>query len=92
MSDGRLTHDAHKSRQSTNTNASSGRRKGPELDFRDSWMFNVAAYKLDRLLDSTWFPSVSRARTGSLPAAITWWVDDVLMDEGGPPEAGRAFP
>jgi hypothetical protein len=52
-----------------------------ELDFRDSYRNNVAAYRLDRLLGLGMVPvSVvriyDRKRCG-----FTWWVDDVLMDE-----------
>jgi hypothetical protein len=56
--------------------------RGTEFNFRDSWTFNVAGYKLDRLLGLHMVPvSVSR-RYRSKPSAFTWWVDDVAMDEG----------
>ena len=52
-----------------------------EMDFRDSWRNNVAAYRLDRLLALHMIPvSVSRSHQGKA-AAFTWWVDDVLMTE-----------
>lgn len=57
---------------------------------------NVAAYELDQLLELNLVsPSVERTVNGR-PAALTWWVDDVLMDELsrrrqniGPPELHR---
>lgn len=53
-----------------------------ERDFRDSWKFNVAAYRLAKLLGLTDMVPVSVARVvDGRPAAVTWWVDDVLMDE-----------
>jgi hypothetical protein len=53
----------------------------PELDFRDSYKHNVAAYRIDRLLGLGMVPvSVVRVFRGR-SAAFTWWVDDVLMDE-----------
>jgi len=53
----------------------------PEMDFRDSYRHNVAAYRLDRLLGLDMVPvSVVRVYRGD-SAAFTWWVDDVLMDE-----------
>lgn len=53
----------------------------PELDFRDSYKHNVAAYRLDRLLGLGMVPvSVVRVFHGR-DAAFTWWVDDVRMDE-----------
>jgi hypothetical protein len=44
-------------------------------------MYNVAAYRLDRLIGLNLIPvSVSRSWR-SESGAFTWWVDDVLMDE-----------
>jgi hypothetical protein len=52
-----------------------------ELDFRDSWRNNVAAYRLDRLLGLGMVPvSVPRSYEGK-SAAFTWWLDDVAMTE-----------
>ena len=81
LSDGRLTHDA--SIQSIDEYKREFRTAmGVEFDFRDSWMFNVAGYKIDRLIGLNMVP-VSIARTHrSTPSAWTWWIDDVLMDEG----------
>ena len=81
LSDGKLTHDAHiqnidETKREFRTN------QGVEFDFRDSWTFNVAAYKIDRLIGLNMVPvSISRTHR-STPAAWTWWIDDVLMDEG----------
>jgi hypothetical protein len=81
LSDGTLTHDASiqiidDSRREFVTN------RGTELNFRDSWQFNMAAYLLDKLLAIDMIPATVerpyKGRTGS----FTWWVDDVLMDEG----------
>jgi hypothetical protein len=47
----------------------------------DSWRFNIAVYKIDRLLNLNVVPvAVSRPFEGT-PAAFSWWVDSVLMDE-----------
>ena len=81
LNDGKMTHDAHiqfidESKREFQTG------KGTEFNFRDSWTFNVAGYKLDRLIGMNMVPvSVSR-RYQSKPSAFTWWVDDVAMDEG----------
>jgi hypothetical protein len=52
-----------------------------ELDFRDSYRNNVAAYRLDRLIGLQMVPVTVVRREGTLPTSFTWWVDDVLMDE-----------
>lgn len=56
--------------------------RGVEFDFRDSWTFNVAAYRIDRLIGLNMVPVSVERRYRSAPSAFTWWLDDVLMDEG----------
>jgi hypothetical protein len=80
LSDGRITHDA-----SIQTIDEFKQRfesdRGTEFNFRDTWRFNVAAYRLDRLLELGMIPpSVERAHNGK-HGSFTWWVDDVMMDE-----------
>jgi hypothetical protein len=51
-------------------------------NFRDSYKYNIAAYRLDRLLGLGMVPvSIERSILGD-PGALTWWVDDVSMTEG----------
>ena len=81
LSDGTITHDAHIQTVDEYKREFRGLNT-LELDFRDSWTFNVAAYKLDRLIGLNMTPVSVPGRFRSDPAAITWWVDDVMMDEG----------
>jgi hypothetical protein len=78
---GDVTHDAHVQTvdQSLREFKSA---KGTEFNFRDKWQFNLAAYKLDRLMDLRLVPVTVERRFRTEPASFTWWVDDVLMDEG----------
>ena len=81
LSDGTLTHDAQ-IQTIDETKREFRTKQGLELNFRDSWHFNVAAYRIDRLLRLELVP-VSVARSWrNTPGAFTWWIDDVLMDEG----------
>jgi len=80
LSDGIVTHDA--SIQTIDeTRAVFQTARGTELNFRDSWRFNVAAYRLDRLLGLGMIPTTVERRYGAGVGSFTWWVDDVLMDE-----------
>ena len=54
---------------------------GTELNFRDTYKFNIAAYRLDRLINLRMVPvSVERSVQGK-SASVTWWVDNVQMME-----------
>ena len=81
LSDGRITHDAQIQTVNVSKIQTQGNRGNVELNFKDSYRFNIAGYRLARLLGLDNVPmSVERNVEGS-PAAVTWWVDDVLMDE-----------
>ena len=82
LSDGRITHDAHIQTVDISKTLFQPDRGPSEMNFKDSYRYNIAGYRLARLLDLDNVPvSVERSVEGS-PAAVTWWVDDVLMDEG----------
>ncbi|RPI28338.1 MAG: hypothetical protein EHM61_05445 [Acidobacteria bacterium] len=54
---------------------------GTELNFKDSYKFNIAAYRLALLLGlDNVPPSVERSYERQR-AAFTWWIDDVMFDE-----------
>jgi hypothetical protein len=80
LNDGETTHAAHlqtideyKSQfQSMN---------GTELNFRDCYKFNIAAYKLDRMLGLNMVPVSVERKVEGMTGAVTWWVDDILMME-----------
>lgn len=81
LTDGPLTHDAHIQTIDEHLQRFAGSNGGVEFDFRDSWTFNLAAYKIDRLIGLNLVP-VSVARPHAYKeAAYTWWLDDVMMDE-----------
>jgi hypothetical protein len=80
LSDGRLTHDV--SIQCVDTYALVFRtEKGTEINFSDSYKFNIAAYRLALLLGLDCVPPSIQRSYQRKPAAFTWWIDDVMMDE-----------
>lgn len=81
LSDGTLTHDAQI--QTIDDRRTVFDAPGAvEFNFQDSWKFNVAAYKLDRLIGLGMVPVTVSRTWKSSRAAFTWWLDDVAMDEG----------
>jgi hypothetical protein len=77
LSDGTLKHDA-----SVQTIDESKQFFLGEIGFKDTYKFNIAAWKVARLigLEDMVPPSVRRTFDGKA-AAYTWWVDDITMDE-----------
>jgi len=80
LTDGQLTHDAHiQTVDIAQQVFESGRNT--ELNFKDTYRYNIAGYRVAKLVGLTTVPmSVERNIDGKV-AAITWWVDDVQMDE-----------
>jgi hypothetical protein len=62
-------------------------KTGTEMDFKDSWQFDVAAYELDKLLGLNMVPvTVARKYNGEM-GMVQWWVPDA-MTEGDRKEKG----
>lgn len=79
LTDGKISHRAH-IQIIDEAKARFEGTMGSEINFRDTWKFNVAAYKLDRLLDINLTPvSVERTHGGST-GSFTWWIDDAMME------------
>jgi hypothetical protein len=91
LTDGRITHDA-----SIQTVDEFKQRfestRGTEFNFYDTWRYNVAAYRLDRLLGLDMIPPSVERTFASKKGSFTWWVDDVLMDEGARLESKASAP
>ena len=81
LTDGRITHDAHVQtvdiRKPVYTTP-----KGTEFNFTDSYKYNIAGYRLDKILGLGMVPVSVKRKVGRNSAAVTWWIDDVLMTEG----------
>ena len=80
LSDGKLTHDAH-IQHVDESEPSFELATGYELNFRDSYKFNIAAYRLDRMLGLGMIPPAVERKIDGKPAALSWWIDDVMMTE-----------
>jgi hypothetical protein len=80
MTDGHITHDVHIQNVDISQSVFEA-GKSTELNFKDSYRYNVAGYRLAQLLGLNTVPmSVQRVVNGK-DSALTWWVDDVKMDE-----------
>jgi hypothetical protein len=82
LSDGTLTHDVHVQTIDQYKSTYQDDTGRVELNFKDTYKFNIAGWKMAQAfgLDDMVPPSVERTYQGS-KAAFTWWVDDYMMDE-----------
>ena len=83
LSDGRVTHDAQiqtvdEARALFEAGAKS------EVNFKDTYKFNIAAYELARLIGLDNVPMSVERRVQDKTAAMTWWLDDLLIVDGKP--------
>jgi hypothetical protein len=80
FSDGTITHDAHVQSIDESKAKFEGQR-GVEMNFKDTWRFNIAAYKLGVLLGIGDMipPSIERKINGT-SCAVTWWIDNTMME------------
>ena len=67
--DGTFTHDAHIQVVEI------------ERPVFDLWRYNIAGYRLARLLGMDNVPMSVERQVEGKRAAVTWWIDDVKMDE-----------
>jgi hypothetical protein len=83
MTGGNITHDASVQRINDTRTIAEHDDGTTELDYKDSYAFNIAGWRLARMLGLGDMvpPSVPRTYQGQ-EAAFTWWIEDVMMNEG----------
>src|SRR5262245_3626726 len=52
-----------------------------EIDFKDSWMFEVAAYEIDRLLGLNMVPVTVARRYRGNRGSLQFWMDNCIMEK-----------
>ncbi len=80
LSNGKLTHDAQIQKVDIRKPIFQT-LSGTEIGFTDSYKYNIAAYRLDKILGLEMIPVSVERKVQGTPTAVTWWVDDVLMTE-----------
>jgi hypothetical protein len=85
LSDGTVTHDAGFQTiddRMTTEDRVRGKRKAGEYNFVDSYKYNVAAYEIARLIGvDDMMPVTVERRINGETGSLSWWMDDVMMDE-----------
>ena len=94
LDDGTLRHDGSIQTVDIRNTTFQG-SMGTELNFRDSWQFNVAGYELAKLLKLNMVPPYVERRVRGKDASISWWLNDAMMERDRykkkmePPDSGR---
>jgi hypothetical protein len=82
LSDGVFTHDAQ-FQTVDQAKAVFEAGKASEVDFKDTYRYNIAGYRLAQLVGIDTVPMSVQRRYKGKDAAVTWWIDDVMFDESG---------
>jgi len=82
LSDGRLTHDAQVQDVDISKPFFDVGPKYSEINFKDTYRYNIAGYRLAVLLGLDNVPMSVLRTVDRKQAAVTWWLDDVAMEEG----------
>ena len=56
-------------------------RGSSEMDFKDSWMFDVAAYELDKLLGLNMVPVTVERNYNGKKGMLQWWVKNAMTEK-----------
>ena len=79
LDDGTMQHDA--SIQVIDESKTSFQTpRGTELNFRDSWKFNVAGYELAKMLHLNMVPTYVERSVAGQHASVSWWISDATME------------
>lgn len=81
LSDGQRTHDAQVQNVDIFRDRFEVTPKYTEFNFRDTYRYNIAAYRLSRLIGLDNVPMSVPRLVDAKQAAVTWWIDDVAMSE-----------
>jgi len=80
LDDGTMQHDAHV-QSIDEAKAKFEGDRGTEMNFVDSWRYNVAAHRLGRLLEiGDMIPVSVERKVNGQSCAVTWWIDDTMME------------
>jgi hypothetical protein len=90
--DGRVRHDAQVQDVDIALPIFDVGPKHTEVNFKDTYRYNIAGYRLSRLLGLDNVPMSVERKVAGKPVAMTWWIDDVMLDEGGRQKKKTAGP
>jgi hypothetical protein len=82
LTDGQITHDASIQTVDISKSVFTPDTGKTQLNFKDTYRYNIAGYRLAKMLGLDSVPMSVDRRVRGTHASMTWWIDDVVMDEG----------
>jgi hypothetical protein len=80
LDDGSMRHDAHLQTIDEKKTSFQGTSGTNELNFRDSYKYNIAAYELAKLLNLNMVPPYVERSVGGSRGSLSWWIDNAMME------------
>lgn len=80
LESGDVHHDAHVQTIDEQKNRFEGSRGEVELNFRDSYKFNIAGYELAKLLGLNMVPPYVERRVTASNGSLSWWINNAMME------------
>lgn len=80
LDDGALHHDAQLQTIDESKTSFEGTNGTTELNFRDSYKYNIAAYELAKLLGINMVPPYVERSMGGSRGSLSWWIDNAMME------------
>lgn len=79
LDDGHIRHDAHLQTIDEKKVRFEG-SNGVEINFRDYYKYNIAAYRLAKLLGLNMVPPYIERKIGADTGSVSWWVNGTTME------------
>ena len=90
--DGRVRHDAQLQDVDIAMALFEVAPKYTEVNFKDTYRYNIAGYRLSQLLGLDNVPMSVERKVSGKRVAMTWWIDDVMLDESARQKEKTAGP
>ncbi len=80
LDDGTVQHAAHLQTIDEKKTSFEGANGTAELNFRDSYKYNIAAYELAKMLELNMVPPYVERSVGQGKGSLAWWIDNAMME------------
>ena len=80
LENGAVQHDAHWQTVDEHKTMFQGQNGTTEMNFKDSYKYNIAAYELSKLLGLNMVPPYVERSLGGTRGSLSWWVENMMME------------